>query len=651
MNKLGLIVAILGYFLTFSKAQNQDDPVLFSVENTPVTISEFLYIFNKTSGITPDYSRKSLEEYLELYINFKLKVKKAKELQLDTLPDLVEELSGYRRQLSDSYLIDREVTDKLLWEAYERIQLDVDISHIFFAIQEGNTSAAIEKAKKVKQGLTTREDFEKAALEYSEDPSAKNNKGRIGFVTAPFPAGFYEMENQSYSLKDGSISDPILSTQGVHLIMVHQKRPARGQIEVAHILIRNNSQFPNPEEKIREIKKLVEDGLSFSDAASKFSEDNGTSQRGGYLGIFGINKYELPFENAAFELESDGDVSEPFQSSLGWHIIKRISKRNIQDFDIEKGRLQAQLIKDPRYELAKQALIEKIKKEGELKENPSVLEKFSSTLGNEFLTYKWRAPEPKSEEVLFSLKNDFVVTLGDFAEYLYKSSRERIGMGEETPIDQALVELYQEFLRKECMRYEEKNLEKKYPEFASLLREYEEGILLFEVTKLLVWDKAAQDSAGLANFYNNNKTKYFSEEKANVEVFRILPSAATKLNEIINFASQNSTAETLEKFNSNGIVLGVEEKKYSKSDFTRDHGAAEWKIGTCTRPKSTADGTALTFLKIVSIEPAGYQSIKDARGYIVADYQDYLDKNWIEELRRTYSFSINSSVLEKIIEN
>lgn len=651
MKKFGLIAIWILGFGSNSFGQNQDEAALFSVENTPVTISEFLYIFNKTSGITPDYSRKSLEEYLDLYINFKLKVRKARDLQLDTLPDLVEELSGYRRQLSDSYLIDREVTDKLLLEAYERIQYDVDISHIFFAIQDGNTSQTIEKAKQVRKNLATVEDFEKAALEFSEDPSAKNNKGRIGYVTAPFPPGFYQMENQTYQMKEGNISDPVLTDQGVHLIMVHNKRPARGQIEVAHILIRKNSAFPDPEGKIKEVKKMIEDGLSFSDAASRFSEDNGTAQRGGYLGIFGINKYELQFENAAFELDSDGEISEPFQSSLGWHIIKRISKRNIQSFDVEKGRLQAQLIKDPRYELAKLALIEKIKKEGELKEFPKILEKFRDSLGPEFLTYKWRASEPRSGEILFSLKNNFLVTLGDFEEFLYKSSRERIGMGEETPISKAVEELYQDFLSRECMRFEEKNLEKKYPEFASLLREYEEGILLFEVTKLMVWDKAAQDSAGLADYYENHKSKYFSEEKALVEVYRILPSAATKLNEIINFASQNPSTETLQKFNSNGIVLGVEEKKYSKSDLLREFSMPDWKVGSCTRPKSSSDGTALTFLKIIEIEPEGFPPLKDVRGYIVADYQDYLDKTWIEELRKSYDFTINKQVLEKIIEN
>jgi peptidyl-prolyl cis-trans isomerase SurA len=651
MNKTIAIISLIWLPLVLQlNAQSQDDPILFTVENTQVPLSEFLYIFNKTSGITPDYSRKSLEEYLDLYINFKLKVRKAKELQLDTLPDLAEELNGYRRQLADSYLIDKEVTEKLLSEAYNRIQYDVDISHIVFGIQDNQIEAAFEKARQLRKKLTNKTDFEEAASEFSEDPSSKNNKGRIGFVTAPFPPGFYELENQAYQLAEGTISEPIVSDQGVHLLMVNGKRPARGQIEVAHILIRKNSQYANPEEKIKEIKTQLDQGLSFSDAASKYSEDNGTSQRGGYLGIFGINKYELPFENAAFELSSDGDFSDPFESSLGWHIIKRISKRNIQNYDVEKGRLQAQLIKDPRYELAKLALIEKIKQEGDLKESKQILDQFSKTLEADFLTYKWRVPEPKSTEILFTLKNNFTVSLGDFTEFLYKSSRQRIGMGEDTPLDWALNELYQEFLSGECMRYEEKNLELKYPEFASLLREYEEGILLFEVTKLMVWDKAAQDTLGLSQFYEAHKHKYFTEEKATAEVFRILPSAATKLNEIINFASQNTSVETLQKYNSNGIVVAVEQKTFNKSELLKEFSAQEWKIGTCTRPRSTSDGTALTFLKIIDIEPEGYQSIKEARGYIVADYQDYLDKNWIEELRNSYTFSINFPILEKIIE-
>jgi peptidyl-prolyl cis-trans isomerase SurA len=628
-------------------AQKNNDPVLFTVEKEPVYLSEFLYIFNKTSGEEPDYSRSSLEEYLDLYINFKLKVRKAKDLRLDTIPELAAELNGYRRQLSDSYLIDKEVTEKLLLEAYERMQTDLDLSHVLIKVEEEeNRDRIFKQAQAIRNLLKEEDSFEDFAVRHSQDPSVTGNKGRIGFVTAPFPPGFYEFENQAYSLSVGEVSPPTSSPQGFHLLRLNAKRPARGQIEIAHILIREGE---GSEEKIKQISDTIKAGMDFSTAANQFSDDKATAQRGGYLGVFGINKYELAFEDASFSLQNDGDISPPFKSSLGWHLVKRISKRDLQPFEIEKNRLEAKLLKDPRVEVAKAALIDKIRAKAQLTEYPAALEGFVESLPEEFLTFKWRAEEIEKPAVIFELINGEKYTEQDFAAYLQEKSRERIGMGSNYTNEDAIVLLYKRYVEDVLMRFEEKNLENIFPEFKALIREYEEGILLFEVTKQMVWDKASKDTTGLAEFYKAHQENYQSPERAVVDIFRIVPSAASKLNDIVNYAREHNAEEVLKAFNKDDFVIGVEVKEMERPDMENYFKNIQWRENACSRPQSANDGAALTFAKIKEIRPASQQSLKDARGYVVADYQDYLDKEWILSLKKEYHFRINQKVLESIV--
>jgi peptidyl-prolyl cis-trans isomerase SurA len=645
-NYFYLLIWICIGFPSVVDAQKNSEPVLFTVEKEPVYLSEFLYIFNKTSGEKPDYSRASLEEYLNLYINFKLKVRKAKDLQLDTIPELAEELNGYRRQLSDSYLIDKEVTEKLLVEAYQRMQIDLDLSHVLFKVEDENKERVFKQAQAVRNLLKDGDSFEDFAVRHSQDPSVTGNKGRIGFVTAPFPPGFYEFETQAYGLNVGEVSAPVSSPQGFHLLKLNAKRPAKGQIEIAHILVRGGE---GSEEKIKQIYDTIRAGMDFSTAASQYSDDRATAQRGGYLGVFGINKYELAFEEASFSLENDGDISEPFQSSLGWHLVKRISKRDLQPFEIEKNRLEARLLKDPRVDVAKAALIEKIREKAQFVEYPEALGHFSESLPEEFLTFKWRSSKIEKPKVIFELINDEKYTEQDFAAYLENESRERIGLGSSYTNKEAIEVLYKKYVENVLMRFEEKNLEKNFPEFKALVREYEEGILLFEVTKQMVWDKASKDTAGLAQFYETHRENYQSPERAVVDIFRIVPSAAGQLNEIVNFAREHNADEVLKQFNKEDFVIGVEVKEMERPDLENYFRSIQWKENTCSRPQSANDGAALTFAKIKAIKPAAQQTLKDARGYVVADYQDFLDKEWINSLRSDYQYKINHKVLESIV--
>ncbi len=648
-----VLVAVIG--IAAAAMAQEDQRELFSVEGNPVAVSEFVYIYSKTNGETADFSRKSLEEYLDLYVKFKLKVQKAKDMQLDTIKQLQQELAGYRKQLADSYLIDKSLIDELVKEAYDRIQQDVDISHILIAVAPdalpSDTLAAYRKAesamKRIEEGVA----FASVAKEVSADKSVQRNEGHVGFVTALLPNGFYNLEAAAYTAPVNKLVGPIRTAAGYHILKVHGRRPARGELEAAHILVRKNDKNPDAAKaKIDSIYQLLKSGMGFEDVAKAVSEDGRTSANGGYIGFFGINRYEKSFEDAAFALKEDGNYSEPFQTSAGWHIVKRISHKGIQPFNIEKSRLGGKIRRDARFEDARLQMLDRIKNNSNFKEHPAVLEEFASTLTDTFLTFRWRAPKEKSTKVLFTLGKDYKATLGDFTDYLGSASRQRLKMGRGGKIEDAVNQLYASFVNDEILRYEESQLENKYPEFKSLMREYEEGILLFEATKRLVWDKASQDSVGLEAFFDKRLVnKYKWKERAQTSVYRVGGRFKDQAQAIYDYAKKHSADEVKAKFNTDSTtVVTVESVNYEKGR-NPDLKTMTWKKGELSKMEELPRSEATKFYKIEAILPAGPKTLKEARGYAVADYQDHLEKEWVEALRKEYKVKINKPVFESLI--
>ncbi|WP_170254587.1 peptidylprolyl isomerase [Phaeodactylibacter luteus] len=639
------------------QAQNED-PVLFSVDGVPVAKSEFVYIYSKTNGKNADFSERSLKEYLDLYVKFKLKVAKAREMQLDTIPELMRELEGYRRQLADSYLIDKEVTEKLNREAYERVQQDVDISHILVAVGADAEEAAAEQArlkimnakKRIEQGA----EFEAVAKEISDDKSAQNNGGHIGYVTALFPNGFYELEKAAYTAPIGELYGPLRTDAGFHLLMVHGRRAARGEIEAGHILIRTGDGVTSQAAKARidSAYQALQNGADFEALAKAVSEDLRTAAKGGYIGFFGINQYSRDFEDAAFGLAEDGAYTQPVQTSVGWHIIRRVSLRGIQPYSIEKGRLENAVKKDNRFEQAKIAMVERIKKDADMKEYPKVLDAFASSLTDTFLTFRWRAPETPSGETLITFGEGYDVTLGDFTSYLERSSRQRLRMGRGKDVKEAVQELYTAFVDESAMRYEEKQLEAKYPDFKALMREYEEGILLFEATKMLVWDKASQDSVGLEKFFKRIRGKYRYGERAKTSIYKVANELSDQMDEIRAFMSTHTPEEVLAKYNTGeGYFPEIRhESKTLDKDLYPEFKNMEWKVGALSQSEPLPQSSVFKVIKIEEILEPRDKTLEEARGYVVADYQDYLEEEWVESLRKAYPVKINDEVFQSMIE-
>ncbi len=634
-------------------AQQQKDPVLFTVGDTPVHLSEFTYIYSKTNGQNADFSQKSLEEYLDLYVRFKLKVQEARQMQVDTIPSLKAELAGYRKQLADSYLIDREVTDKLVRELYERAKQDVDVSHIFVQIGEvginpmpEDSVAAYAKIMNIRKRLDQGETFEKLVQELSEDEGANSRNGNIGWLTAPLPNGFYDLENAIYNQPIGKPGKPVRTRLGYHIAVVNRRRPARGEVEVAHVLARaQEGNFEAAKARIDSAYAALQQGRSFEEVTGNFSDDKTTADRGGYLGIFGIGRYEKAFEDAAFALDKDGAYSAPIRTSIGWHIIRRISKREIQPFETEKTRLETKIKQDSRFDLARVAMLERIRRENDFKVYSQVLQNFVNAQDSAaFFSFRWKANMDDPEQTIFTLGTDTRATLGEFVDFMNRAVGKRIRYNDQG-VATAVQGLYQEFLNDACLRFEEAHLEEKYPEFRSLMREYEEGILLFEATKMVVWDRASQDTVGLEAFYETVKERYQWSERARINTFKIVPESRAKVNEIYTYAQTHTPEETLSHFNTAGqTIVTVEEKTIERKAGTTN----VWIPGEVGRLQINRDGTG-TFDKIMEVIPPKMKTLQEARGYIIADYQDYLERQWVETLRKQYPVVIQQQVLKSLI--
>lgn len=655
MSKLIQFCTILVLLCSGLKAQNDTD-ILFSVGDRDVTVGEFKYIYTKTNGEAADFSRESLREYLDLYQRFKLKVHRAYDMGLDTVKSLQQELAGYRRQLADNYLIDRAVTDQLVEELYDRRKQDVNISHILIPLKKGaipaDTLNAYKQIMEIKQGLKPN-NFAEVAQEKSLDKYTNTKGGRVGYLAAPFPNGMYGLETAAYNAKINTVAGPVRTAFGYHLILVHDRRPARGEMEIAHIMTRKPAKGEPTEAKknIERALALLENGQPFEQVASAMSEDKKTANNGGYIGFFGINKYEKAFEDAAFRLSSDDAYSGIVESKVGFHIIRRISKKAQGSLEEERAPITAKVKEDQRFESATQALLSSIRRRSNFKEDKAALGAYAARLADStFFSFQWKPMSKKSNTELFSM-GDKRVTLSDFEAYLLKNARQRVSRRRSGNSAEVATGLYNEFQEAELLKYAESQLEKDYPEFRALMREYEEGILLFEATKMEVWDKASQDSTGLAKFFEANRSNYKWKDRAKVSLYTVYPNISAKAGEIRKMAMNKDPEEVLNAFAEVGSPnkgLTVKTDFYEKGRIPK-LADLPWKAGVTTKLDRSNQTGRFSFYKIEEVLGSSQKELSEARGYVIADYQDQLEKDWVDRLRKEYSVKLRKRVFEKLV--
>lgn len=645
---------IMQVSLTVTLWSQADNDILMTVGSADVTVEEFRYIYEKNNGEEADYSKASLDEYLALYKKFKLKVQEAKAMKLDTIAALKEELAGYRKQLASSFLADKEVLGSVVDEIHERKKTDIELQHILIKVKptaaDKKKAAAELRINQILSEYRKGADFSTLASKYSEDKNTLRKGGNLGFTTAMLPSGFYELENVLYDGKVGEVYGPVWTKLGCHLVKVKSKRPSRGAVKVAHILIKPDKAVPAAQKRAKveaqEIYDALLKGGDWSNLVMQKSDDTKTKASGGELPMFGISTYERSFEDAAFELTSVGDISAPIETSSGYHIIKLVEKVLPETKDEIKKRIEDKIKNYDRYKAIEANLIQRIKTEAGYKTNQKALDSYAASLTKDFYSYRWKIGEPDNTE-LFTLGSDSY-SIADFTQYAKKNTRLRSKFDKEKPVPEAVKELYEEYVREQAITYEEDSLEKKYPSFRSLMREYEEGILLFEATKIAVWDRANQDSIGLQKFHEQNKDRYKYKQRAVVGLYTINSKDSKILGKVKKCAAKHSSEKTLRRFNKgeNSLVEYTQRTVDLNDPLLK---GLELKAGSTSSVEQQQDGDVSTFRKIVNLEQPRTKTLKEARGYIVADYQDKLESEWVDKLQKSYPVNVNSAIYQQLV--
>ena len=648
MNKVkGLLVSAMLVSTAFAFAQNAD-PVLMTIAGKNITRSEFQTIYNKNNPKNTETDSKSIDDYVQLFINFKLKVKEAEELGLDTTADFKTELEGYRKQLAQPYLTDNEVNDKLLKEAYDRSKTDVRASHILIKLDPSalpkDTLKAYNTIIALRNKILKGEDFAKAAKESSQDPSAKDNGGDLGYFTSMQMV--YPFETVAYNTNVGEISMPVRTRFGYHIIKVYDKRPASGQILVEHIMIKqahgaSAEDSLNAKKKIDEIYGKVKAGENFEELARAQSEDKGSAKDGGKLPVFGTGRMVIEFEKAAFALKNDGDFSEPVHTQYGWHIIKRMEKKPIPSFDEVKGELKGKVAKDSRAAKSKESLIAKIKNDNNFKENLKARDEFNVLIDSNYFEGKWSADRAaKLTKELFSIA-DKKFTQKDFASYLESHQTKRSKIDAATLVKSS----YDQYVSESCIAYQESILDKKYPEFKALMQEYRDGILLFDLTDKKVWSRAVKDTTGIEAFYQGNKSNYMWEERVEANIYtcandKIAAQTKKLIKKQDKSGISNDSLMALVNTDSQ-LNLRIDYGKFMKNE-NEFIDKVKWEPGIS---ENIMKDKQVVFVKIKKKLAPEAKKLNEARGLVTADYQNFLEKEWIDALRKKYPVNVDRSVL------
>ncbi len=631
-------------------AQKNNNAVLMTVGSSKVTVAEFGNVYHKNNTKELANDAKSLNEYVDLFVNFKLKVIEAENLRMDTAKAFIDELATYRKQLAQPYLTDKDVNEKLLKETYDRLQEDVKASHILVKVSETalpkDTLEAYNKIMKIRARILNGEDFNKVATEkgVSDDPSSKDNGGDLGYFTALQMV--YPFESAAYSTKVGQISMPVRTRYGYHIIKVADRRKAQGEVLVGHIMVKTTPNMKtedslNTYSKINEIYNKLKAGTKFDDLAAQFSDDKQSSKKGGELPWFGTNKMPPEFEKASFALQNKGNFSAPIKTKYGWHIIKLIDKRGLGTFDSMKNDLKDKITKDSRSQAGRAALIAKVKAEYKFKENLPARDEFYKLADSSLLEGRWSPSKTTSLKMTLFNFNDKVFTQTDFANYIVSHQGKHPKMDTKMLVNQ----LYNQFVDESAVAYEESRLDQKYPEFKALMEEYHDGILLFELTDQKVWSKAVKDSVGSKDFYEKNKTNYVWDVRADASVYSC--SDATIAKQVRTFLTDNKPEkDILTEINKDSqLNLQVETRMFSKGE--NEFVDKNWKPGISTDMVSAKD-KKIVIVSVNKILPASPKSYLDSKGLVTSDYQNYLEKQWLAELKKKFAVNIDKTVLATI---
>ncbi|MDR0971906.1 MAG: peptidylprolyl isomerase [Bacteroidales bacterium] len=652
-------LAVLLLFVSISSFvfSQKDSDILLEVGKEKISKETFLEMFqrnnpNKGKKITP----KEVDDYLELFINFKLKLIEAKEMGLDTLPSYIEEVSSYRKQLVEPYLNDKEVTEELINEAYQRSKEILRASHILITIPSNatpeDTLEDYKKAMDIRKKLLKGEDFSKLALAYSEDPSAKKNKGDLGYFTSF--SMIYPFETACYALKVGEVSMPIRSQMGYHIIKLTDRKPTPFYTcSFAHIWIKSEGKT-NEEAKaiIDSVYNKLQENVSFDSLAKQYSEDTYSSARGGVLTNQKV--YSIPAEYTDMLISTPkNEYSKPFQSRYGWHIIKPISFTELPSLEKQRPTIEQRISKDARSYKTIEHFVQRSKEEYNFKENLSALDSVIKILNDSIFEGNWVEPKDfLGKEILFTIGN-YSFSQKAFADILEKQQRKTNPQF----LPSYVSNLYERIVNEKIIEYADSHLEEKYPDLKITVDEFRDGILIFSITDKLVWNRSVTDSLGLEDFYKKNANKYMWKERVDATLWvfdkKIDYKKAKKI--IEKQTKKKKTDQQIkdilaEKFKIDKDTINYfnsQNALFEKSD-NKIIDNIEWKEGVSQVIDNDNKGYIVVIHKVLS--PTN-KTLDEAKGIVISDYQEYLEKLWIENLRSKYPYKVNEEVLKSITEN
>jgi peptidyl-prolyl cis-trans isomerase SurA len=647
MKKVLLLLSII--IANMAIAQSTD-PVIMTVNNKFVYKSEFERIFWKNKKETTT-DQKELDEYLELFIKFKLKVEAAKEMRLDTIKKFRDEFNGYQVTLQRPYLVDTMVNEALIQEAYYRTVNELRASHILILVAQdapaADTLAAFKKINTILEDINKGKiSFDDAAIRFSEDKSAATNKGDLGYFSAFRMV--YPFEDAAYKTPIGSVSKPFRTQFGYHIVKPVDMRKTRGRVKVAHVMVRLGADASeqdklNAKKKIDEIYEKATKGEDFSILVRDFSDDRNSVRKNGELEWVEAGKYYAEFEEASFQLAKDGDISKPVLTPAGWHIIKRLKYQPIEDLESLRNELKNKIQRDSRSQKTRNSFVNKLKVEYKYTLNKQSYDAFVATVDNSLTENKWTKDNPATlrlNGVLFTFAGK-EYTQQDFARYIQESQNFTKG----TTIAEYLNTALDRYVSGELIEYEKTRLESKYPAYSDLLNEYREGILLYEINDMKVWSYALKDSVGMRNFYDAKKQDYKWEDRVDARIFiatdkkvidqafKLIKKGKLRNDSIVNLLNANSQLNI--KFESGRYEV-------SKNEYTKN---IKWVAGLNKPVLYDGRYVIIAIDKVIPSEP---KKLEEAKGFYIAAYQDYLEKVWIEELRVKYPVEVNKEVLYSI---
>lgn len=663
MKKVLVLLIALTPALLF--AQGWKSKTLITLGDRNITAGEFVEVYEKNNVKSEVIDKKSVDDYLDMYINFKLKVTEAENLKMDTLPKFVKEYEGYRKQLAKPYFTNDAVTEQLVEEAYERMQWDVNASHILIKCDvhavPADTLKAYNKALELRKRIMNGEDFGDVAVEASEDPSArdieaipgkqrayKGNRGNLGYFSV-FDM-VYPFENGTYNTKEGEVSMPVRSDFGYHIIKLNSKTPACGQIRAAHIFLIVDENDPEKTDSVvgakaaNIYKEIDKDGKNWDIIVKKYSDDKGSAQHGGMLTPFKVSQI-VPEFIAEIKKLNENEFSEPVKTSYGYHIIKLVSKSGVKSLDEERENITKRVEKDMRAKVSEEVVLKRILKENKFKEYTKVKDAFIATIDSTLKEGKYVVAEGVDQnKVLFKLeKQEFKIA--DFVEYIKKHESAQPFMSEGS----YAYQLYDEFVKETVFAYEDAHLEVKYPDFKLLVQEYHDGILLFDLMDKEVWKKAEMDTAGIKAFYESNKGDYMWGKRVKTIIVKVNnDESLPRMEQLIR---EDLTSDSLKAIVKNEGLKGVTIKSpYFQKGDNVDIDETEWVAGTIRVIPSTVDKST-KIVKILEVREPEPKTYREARGVITSAYQTKLENDWLESLKAKYPVTVDEKVLEKIRKN